>query len=66
MFCSVLDLIMVTGDGGLTGAPACTHGALRPGKQGGGPDLSQDNRQLTNTKNLSLEDDQMGKYRGWV
>ena len=37
-----------------------------PGKQGGGPDLSQDSRQVTNTKNLSLEDEQMGKYRGWV
>ena len=55
MFCSVLDLIMVTGDGGLTGAPACTHGALRPGKQGGGPDLSQDSRQVHNTKILTLD-----------
>ena len=29
MFCPVLDLIMVTGDGGLTGAPACTRATLR-------------------------------------
>ena len=49
MFCSVLDLIMVTADGGLAPPPARAHAALRLGKQEGGPGLSQDSRLVTYT-----------------